>query len=338
MVDSLSEDADEATEVPVPSAAPLVPLEQAESLLRDIAKNHKANGILRKLGHFRAGHLSNARASFARDMGDDETPLYLVDRSFLGNGKAGFLLTNRGIYSSYSSHPCWLADIEEISYGKPESSGVVMSILGVLFFFVLIVVQDRDARWLLGKLIAACVALEEVRRAFIAHRLLINGKLVCKRRLSEKFWIELLTKLAAAAKGDRLVLAAPKSAPTLVILETTIFAHEGIPIETRQIHDPSWEQIEQSIRELDQDSHPSLRIWAGEVNQAPALEILGGNGKYALRELGNGWVYYNPDGEAEEVEVCVSGSGYRCPGFYVCADPHRVLEVALRFTATGTPE
>ena len=86
----------------------LLPSKTAETIVRELAEHYGLKGVLKKLGNFQASHLANARAAFADQMGDDETPLAFVDRSFLGNGKAGFLVTNRGLYSSFYSHVVWL--------------------------------------------------------------------------------------------------------------------------------------------------------------------------------------------------------------------------------------
>ena len=66
------------------------------------------------------------------------------------------------------------------------------------------------------------------------------------------------------------------------------------------------------------------------------MEIIGGGDRYALREVGDGWVYYDPNGADEEVDVQTSGAGHRCAGYYVCTDVERVLQIARRFRETGS--
>ena len=68
------------------------------------------------------------------------------------------------------------------------------------------------------------------------------------------------------------------------------------------------------------------------------MEIIGGNGKYALREVDDGWAYHDPVGGEEEVDVQTSGEGYRCPASSVCTDLARVLQIARRFCETRTFE
>jgi hypothetical protein len=296
---------------------PLVPREEAEALVRAIAQKHGAKGVLRSLGNLPQKQVANAVAHFAQQMEDDETPLILLDASFLNNGKAGLLLTNRGLYSSFCSHPIWLADIEEVSYTKPGLGDyILLHLFGGLGHIILFGLRS------------------------LQNRLRVNGKTVYStgNPLRSAFWFELLTELAEAARQVQLVEEEEAPKPSIVVLETALRIREDESLTMRQLRNPSWHDIERSIRALDQSSYPALRIWAGEVEQAPALEILGGNGKYVLRELGDGWVYYDPGGSEQEVEVCVGPLGCRAPAFYVCTDLQRVLEIARRYAETGTPE
>jgi hypothetical protein len=321
------------------SAPPLVPEEQAERLVREIAEKHKAKGILRKLGAFRSDHIENAVRHFADQMDEEETPLAFIDTSFLGNGKRGLLVTNRAVYSSNFSRPLWLVDIDEVTYEKPDPSDIALINVFAVLLVAVHFLSPNPMRYLAHAVLFALIVFALPIMRF-KHRLLINSKIVCKRRLRGAFWIELLTALASAAREvpPSPLSDATVNAPSFVVLETTHSHGDGASCDTRQFRDPPWQQIEQSIRALDADGHPSLRIWAGEVEQAPALDIFGGNGKYALRELGDGWIYYDPHGGEDEVEVCICGAGHRCPAFYVCTDLDRVLGIARHFVETGTPE
>jgi hypothetical protein len=52
---------------------------------------------------FKPQHIEKARTTFAYQMTDNETPLLFHDGSLLQNGKSGLLITDRAIYTSYSS-------------------------------------------------------------------------------------------------------------------------------------------------------------------------------------------------------------------------------------------
>ncbi|MHB1425551.1 MAG: hypothetical protein ACYC3I_20475 [Gemmataceae bacterium] len=294
---------------------PLIPKEQAIALVRAVAEKFGSKKLLRTIGNISPKHLAIATAHFAQEMTQQETPLILRDTSFLQNHKSGLLLTNRAIYSSHCRHPIWLCDIEEVIFPPLSPRDPVAS----LFF---------------GRLYHTWRLSQNM-----TQQMRVNGELVYSwNPLRTELWIEMLQELAAAARQVMDSSGGGKEAPSLAILETTLSQGEQASSETRQNRNPTWQQIEQSIRALNGDSLPSLRLWVGEMEQALALEILGGNGQYVLRELGDGWTYYDPSGGEEDVQVCYGVAEYRCPAYYVCTHLDRVLEIARHFVETGTPE
>ena len=308
----------------------LVAREKAEGIVRELAEHYGLRGVVKKLGNFQERHLANARAAFADQMGDDETPLAFVDRSLLGNGKVGFLVTNRGLYSSCYPHVLWLKDIHVVSHKGP-------TLIDHIVCFTLIV---------LGNVFCLPVAILYLvlRGVDTLHdRLSVNGEVVYKNGKfgTPDFWIDVLTTLGEAARRQPLPVLPRKAdpggtgifrpdaarLPMSVVLATVHAATEGQPPEVRRFSDPTSEHIEQAIRDLDARDRPSLRLSADVV-----LEIRGGNGKYTLRQPGDGWVYYDPSAGEEEVEV---GTGERCPAFYVCTEILTVLRIARHFVETG---
>ncbi len=295
---------------------PLIPKERAESLVRKIAEKHGAKGILRSLGQLPPKHLTHATERFAQAMRDDETPLALLDASFMKNGKAGLLLTNRGLYSSFYARPIRLADIEDVTCARPGAD----AFLGWFF---------------LGPLYLLINGIRPYQ-----NRLCVNDKVIYStgNRLRFEFWIELLSALADEAWHIEEASGEGHTEPKTVVLEITRYPTDRRATEVSQIRDPSWGQIERSIRNLDRDALPSLRLWAGEVEQAPALDVIGGKGQYVLRELGDGWIYYDPSQGEEEIEVSQSIPGHCYPAYYVCGDLQRVLQIVRHYYEAGTPE
>jgi hypothetical protein len=96
-------------------------------------------------------------------------------------------------------------------------------------------------------------------------------------------------------------------------------------------------EIEQCLGDLDSCGRPWVRLWSGEPEDSSALEILGGNGRYVLRES-DGWTYYDPAGGEEEIEILPGDPGSRCPAYYVCRDLTQVLQIARQFGETGRCE
>ena len=338
----------EAREAPVPvPLPPLVPRRVAEAIVRELADHYGLKGVLEKLGNFREADLANAKAAFADQMGEDETPLAFVDRSLMINGKAGVLVTNRGLYTSRFPHVVWLKDIVAVSYERPDGADIALT--------TFIILTSHTICFPIGLVFLMSGGLRRMQDRFI-----VNGKVVYRKAgfRTPAFWVELLIDLGEAARRVRLPVLELEShsastdvflpgaqpltrtevfrpdsprPPRSVVLATVHSAGEGQPPDVRRFSDPTAEQIEQAIRDLDARDRPSLRLSAGE-GEGAVLEIRGGNGKYTLRQPGDGWVYYDPSANEEEIEVC---EGHRCPAFYVCTELPTVLRIARHFVETG---
>jgi hypothetical protein len=296
-----------------------VPPDRAMSIVRAVALEHAALHIIKQLDGIRADRLANARARFARAMADDETPLVLADTSFLRNGKAGFLLTNRAFYSNWLPHPIALDDVRTVRHQPPDSH--ISLIEGGMF--VLHVLFPPAAILLLPFAIR--------RRNRMRHALLVNNRVVYagQNNFVWGFWVDVLVALAAE-------LADPPARMT--VLETVHQGAEGAIIGNPRTHEPAWDQIAAAIRALDGWQNAAVYLWTGSADRPAGLEVRGGAGRYALRELPDGWVYYDPVGGDEEVEVSVGELGHRCPAYSVCPDVERVVEIARGFAATGAFE
>jgi hypothetical protein len=356
----------------VAPATRIIPGDRAEALLRQFAELHHQSAILRQLDlhqpegpagpvalfpgvlYFEVSRrrrctpserLAGAVRSFAREWDPEEIPLLFLDMSWRRNGRAGILLTNRRLYSSWLDGPMELQDVTRVAFKDPSAAEVIFK---VLVFVTCFLVGWIAILW----------------GAWFPHRLVVNGQVVYNGlgNIHPNFWIDLLTTLGDAARqGEERARAGPSStAPArygitrhvglltdslrdvrprrqgVTALEMLPHSAEGVPLAAELVDAPSWEQVERSIRDLDGHTHPRVCLWAGRPREAPGLEIIGGGGKYALREVGDGWVYYDPNGADEEVEVQTSGAGHRCAGYYVCADVERVLRIARRFFESGS--
>jgi hypothetical protein len=299
-----------------------VPPDRAAEVVRAIALAHNARHIVKQLDGIRADRLAHARARFARAMADDETPLVLADTSFLRNGKAGFLLTNRAFYSSRLPHPIALADVRTARHRPPDAS--VSLVEGGLL--ILHVVFPPAAILMLPLLLR--------RRDRMRHALLVNNRVVYtgQKNLVWGFWVEVLVALASEL--------ADRSEPgRMTVLETVHQGAEGAVVANPRFQEPAWAQVEAAIRALDGWQNAAVYLWTGSADRPVGLEIRGGAaGRYALRELPGGWVYDDPAGGDEEVEVSIGELGHRCPAYSVCTDVERVVEIARGFVTTGAFE
>jgi hypothetical protein len=299
-----------------------VPPDRAVEVVKAIALEHNAPHIVRQLDGIRADRLANARARFARAMTGDEAPLVLVDTSFLRNGRAGFLLTNRALYSSWLPHPVALEGVRTARHRPPD--GRISLIEGGMF--VLHVLFPPAAILLLPLVIR--------RRNRMRHALLVNDQVAYagQKNLVWAFWVEVIVALAAE-------LADRPEPDRMTVLETVHQGAEGAIVANPRTRESAWADIEAAIRALDGWANAAIYLWTGSADRPTGLEIRGGSaGRYALRELPDGWVYYDPAGGDDEVEVSVGELGHRCPGYSVCPDVGRVVDIARGFVTTAAFE
>ena len=57
---------------------------------------------------------------------------------------------------------------------------------------------------------------------------------------------------------------------------------------------PAWSEGEAAIRVLDGWARPAVTVWTTAADRPVGLEVRGGAGGYALREVPEGWVYRDP--------------------------------------------
>jgi hypothetical protein len=125
----------------------------------------------------------------------------------------------------------------------------------------------------------------------------------------------------------------------VAILETMPYSPAGLPSGPGVISSPTWEQVEDSIRRQDGYAHPLTRLRLDPYRDEPALDILGGSGRFVLWELCGRWQYHDPSAtEAAEMPVWTSDQGYKALPCHICFDIERVVRIARRFFDTGSFE
>jgi hypothetical protein len=148
----------------------------AEAIVRRLAQKHKAKGVLKRLGNFEEDYLEKARSSFAQDLEDDEIPLVRIDTSFFKTGKAGLLLTNRTLYSSFLESPMPLEEITDVVLKKPTAFEHFMLAMFGLWYVMF--------------------------HGQLKSKLLVNDEVAYEGQLNVRyaFWTEVLTDLAEASR------------------------------------------------------------------------------------------------------------------------------------------
>jgi hypothetical protein len=286
--------------------------ERALEIAHAVAGEHRARHIIKQIGNIPPRRVARARARFAQKMTDDEVALLMVDTSFFRNGAAGLLITNRALYSTRHVTPIHLADMRQIEHRPPDKRTQMMLhlIVGLTHFF-------PPAAILM-------VLVMFGRRHRFRHVLAINDTVVhvAQKPMTWAFWVDLLVALSRElqptdGRGRVDMLEICSSDPT---------------VEPLRFHHPPDEAVERAIRSLDGANLCRVQVWAGTKDPPVGFEVLGGNGRYALRELPDGWVYYDGDAGEQEIEIA---PGQRFPAYSVCADVERVLTIANEFVATG---
>ncbi len=153
--------------------------EEAEAIVREAAARHKAKPFLKQLGNLSPSVVRNAQDHFADTMEDDETPLVLLEDSFLQNvnGKSGMLVTNRRLYSDQLKRPIPLVDVVVVLVETPTQ---LEFFLAGMFGLVFVLFRGR-----------------------LKNRLLVNGCLVHEGRLGHhEFWKDVLAELGRATRAE----------------------------------------------------------------------------------------------------------------------------------------
>ncbi len=126
---------------------------------------------------------------------------------------------------------------------------------------------------------------------------------------------------------------------------------DGYHWEEREVHAPTWEQIEEAVRNLDKHYCPFVILRLQEhVTDYDRLEIMGGQGAYRPQWDPSGepafWVagsfkgyqqrrLLNPNGGNQEIAVWTSDQGFADEDRFVCRDLRVVLQVARYFAEVG---
>ena len=123
-----------------------------------------------------------------------------------------------------------------------------------------------------------------------------------------------------------------------MLLSITHYDENGQQWYSEDIENPTWEQIEQSIRLLDRFQRPFLHLKKPEEPlESGYLSVLGGEGAYSLSAaVGDSFPnYFDPTQSDEEIDIWTSDQGYYPEEKYVCYDLNLVLRIAHHYAQFG---
>ena len=173
------------SEAPEPGHA--VPPERAIEIVHDIAREHRVKHLTKQINNLGPRRVARARAHYAEAMADDEVPLLMIDTSFFHNGAAGFLVTNRALYSSRIPMPIAFVDMRQIEHRPPDKNTQIFlhAVVGLTHFF-------PPAAILM-------VLLMFGRRHRFRHVLAVNNRVVhvAQKPMTWPFWVDLLVALSS---------------------------------------------------------------------------------------------------------------------------------------------
>ena len=113
------------------------------------------------------------------------------------------------------------------------------------------------------------------------------------------------------------------------------------PWSSRFVDEPTWDDIERSIRGLDRDLHPFVFVHfdenAGE-DDIPNIEVVGGQSAYSIGFKEDGVLKYYVNSEKGDREVLIweSDQGALVPEKRICDDLELVLEIVKHLCNTNT--
>lgn len=115
------------------------------------------------------------------------------------------------------------------------------------------------------------------------------------------------------------------------------------PWRLLEIRNPPWESVAAAIEQLDHHEYPAALLSCRDVDSSfsdeTSLNIMGGSAEgYALLSLVPGWMYEDPDGSDEYVQVWTSDQGWSCKRRNIISSLTRVLELTRVYFESGSYE
>ena len=123
-------------------------------------------------------------------------------------------------------------------------------------------------------------------------------------------------------------------------LQVTVYEADGWKWRSNDICDPTWDEIEDSIRNLDRFRHPFVWLMLGHERNEGQLDIVGGDGAFALsgytKKQGDKRYYNVEHSSTKEISIWTSDQGCEMEELYVCYDIDVVLRAAKYFCDHGS--
>jgi hypothetical protein len=121
------------------------------------------------------------------------------------------------------------------------------------------------------------------------------------------------------------------------LLTAIEYFRDDRPWRANQTVDPGWPAIESAVRQMDNFCFPIVQLHLTPFDDdEDMLNIIGGDGRYAMFHMMGEWQYVDPTGGTAPVHLWESDQGYDCLERNVIHDVEKVLRIAKKFYETGS--
>lgn len=121
------------------------------------------------------------------------------------------------------------------------------------------------------------------------------------------------------------------------LLTAIEYFRDGRPWRANQTVNPDWSAIESAVRQMENFSFPIVQLHCTPFDDdEDMLNIIGGDGRYAMFHMAGEWQYFDPEGGTEPAHLWESDQGYDCLEQNITSDVGKVLRIAKHFYETGS--
>jgi hypothetical protein len=112
---------------------------------------------------------------------------------------------------------------------------------------------------------------------------------------------------------------------------------DGRHWDDQEVRSPNWSDVEAAIRQMDNYCFPIVQLNCTEFEvDEGILNVIGGDGRWALFHMMGEWQYDDGSGRNGEVRLWDSDQGYFCQESNVFTDVEKVLRITNRFYEMGS--
>jgi len=122
------------------------------------------------------------------------------------------------------------------------------------------------------------------------------------------------------------------------LMQITVYETDGWTNRTEQVQNPTWEQIDHSIRRLDKFRYPFVLLYRDtqvEESDQPDFCVMGGGRDSVVSGMDRRICFRGQDPEIESIEVWTSDQGSSELPDFVCHEIEIVLKATRYFFERG---